>query len=458
MSVRFPWKKVRTFARLSRWLLLLSLGLSMLALWLMYPLAVALSANAGHDFFLVLAAAKALHDHQNPYDPFVIVRYAHASGMPLGYLITQAHQPKQPYVYPPLLAWLVTPLTYINPAQALAVWRVLSSGAILVGTYGLTAPWSKQAQIFDPRTRRLLLGVLVLLAPVTVFALYWGNPVALVYGALGAGIWALARNQAWSDIVAGALMSVTLLKPQLALPLAVLAALCFLQDADAWQRRWRMLSGFVGATALLLLLDLLVTGPQMLLDWPGSILYLAHLSNGQPDMPSLMGLLWTQLSRLPNGWYMLIGLAILGLTILVVALLYWRLRHGWAPEALFGLLTVIWCFGTPYAHANDEILLVPAGLALVAVLYGITRNGIVRRLRVRHLYSVGMASDLLRAALAAFALVLLYLGGVVRFVHYHAHQLSTNVAAAVVPLALLIALGALMLSKTRFCWQLGRTP
>ena len=424
------------------WPLLLALALSVLVLWLLRPLTDPLQANAGHDFMIIYGAARVLRDHRNPYDPAILLPYVHMTGIPLNYLLNGSHQLDQPYAYPPLVAWLVVPLTYLSPPAALFVWRLIESAGMLAGTYGMTAPFRNMSAIFSTRPRRLAFACLVLAAPMTVYGLYWGNPVALVYAALGGAVWALARGETWSDIAAGALMSVTLLKPHLALPLAILAAGCFLQGGDAWQRRRRVGYGFLGAILLLLAIDLLATGPMLLLDWPRSILFLSHLAQSQGDMPSLLGLLQTRLRYLSGQRYLEISAMIVGLSLVLVVVLFWRLKRVLTQAIVFGLLTVVWCFGSPYAHANDDILLVPGGLALLTALSGLavewTRQGIsfhppggARRL----------ANDGVCAALSALALGALYLGGVSRYVHYHAHRLPSNLAIGLGPLVLLIALG-----------------
>ncbi len=288
MSLRYL--KERILWRSDIWLPLIAVGLSLLVLWLIHPLSAPFHFNAGHDFMILYGSASALHDHKNPYNRSILLPYIEKTGIPRFALVSGDGQLSQPYVYPPLFAWLAIPLTYLSPSSALLVWRVISAVGIFAGTYGLTAPLRAEAAIFGTRLRRLVLAALVLLAPMTVYGLYWGNPVALVYTALGCAVWALARGERWADITAGALMTVTLLKPQLALPLAVLAVACFLHESGAGERWRRIGFGFFGMCLFLLLLDLLATGPTLLVEWPRAILLLSQLAQFQPDMPSLLGL------------------------------------------------------------------------------------------------------------------------------------------------------------------------
>jgi hypothetical protein len=438
-----------TRRRMGIWGLCLALALALLLLWLARSTADVLRSNEGHDFLLIYAAARALRDHQNPYDPAVLGRDAHLAGLPWRMLLDAGHHLTQLYVYPPLLAWLVVPLTYLGPLAALAVWRILCGGAVFAGTYGLTTLWNRPASLLGSRARRLLFATIVTAAPVAVYGLYWGNPVLLVYAAMGGWIWALTRGGRLTDTAAGAVMSGTLLKPQVALPLAVLAAICLPRGADASMRRWRMAYGFAGACAILVGLDLLATGPALLLAWPDAVQRLSGLISMQPDMPSLLGLLQGWLMRWPPAITTELGVAIATVTMLVIVVLVRRLRAALSPETLLALLTVVWCFGAPYAHANDEILLVPGALALLATLGDLPlrrrrgdRPGVVSSAQVSR------GRTVVGAVLAVTALGLLYLGGMLHLIVIFGHKPPFNVAG-LVALILLAALALSLPSVTR---------
>jgi hypothetical protein len=411
-----------------------ALGVTLLVVWLVRPAANFLHPNTGHDFMLIYAAANALRHAQNPYDPATLLHYTLMAGMPLHFLVSSG-QFDQPYVYPPVFAWLALPLTHLGPSRALLVWRVLSAGAVLAGTYGLTAPWRQTAAVFATRWRRLVLALVVTAAPLTLYGLYWGNPVLLVYAAMGGWVWALSRQQQRWDVAAGVLMSVALLKFQLALPLAALAAFCLIRGEDAWARRRRVAYGFVGACACWLALDLLVTSPALLLAWPRSILDLSHITQQFPDMPSLLGLLQPWAMGLSQGAYTALTLAVGGAALAALVALFWRLRGSVPPAPLFALLATVWCFGTPYGHANDEILLLPGGFALLAALLTAQRRWMLPS-------SARAAQLMARGApgLACLALVLLYLGGTPHFMVIVGYRPPWYVVT-LAPLALLLALG-----------------
>ncbi|TMC84335.1 MAG: DUF2029 domain-containing protein [Chloroflexi bacterium] len=120
----------------------------------------------------------------------------------------------QPFISPPPLAWLVTPLTVLPFAAALAVWTLLLIAALL-WTWYLLAPGdglSKAAHLL------LWIGVF----PVA-FGVMVGQPGALVAAAVTTAWWLIRADK---PMLAGLALSLLVLKPQLALlvPVALLAA------------------------------------------------------------------------------------------------------------------------------------------------------------------------------------------------------------------------------------------
>lgn len=110
-----------------------------------------------------------------------------------------------PFLNPPPLVWLVTPLTIIPFTAALVVWTLLLLGALLLAWY-LAAPGGRL-------TRAAHLAMLLGVFPVA-FGVMVGQPVALVAAAVAACWWFSERNR---PVVAGLVLSAVALKPQLAL-------------------------------------------------------------------------------------------------------------------------------------------------------------------------------------------------------------------------------------------------
>ncbi len=120
----------------------------------------------------------------------------------------------QPFISPPPLAWLVTPLTVLPFTAALVVWSLLLIAALL-WTWYLLAPGdglSKAAHLL------LWIGVF----PVA-FGVMVGQPGALVAAAVATAWWLIRADK---PVLAGLALSLLVLKPQLALlvPVALLAA------------------------------------------------------------------------------------------------------------------------------------------------------------------------------------------------------------------------------------------
>lgn len=122
-----------------------------------------------------------------------------------------------PAVYPPWLALAFAPLAVLPFPLAYAVWNVLLGAALLL-TWWLLAPGS--------RWQRALQLAAALAIPLVAFSLLLGQVVMLVGAALALGWWCMRRG---SPILAGIILSLILLKPQLAIlvPLALLASLRF---------------------------------------------------------------------------------------------------------------------------------------------------------------------------------------------------------------------------------------
>ena len=145
----------------------------------------------------------------------------------------------QPYLNPPPLAWLATPFLGAPFEVALLAWSALLLGAAWV-TWRVAAPG-------PPLTRLAHLALFVGVFP-TAFGLMVGQPVVLVAAAVATSWW-LAEHR--RPVLAGAVLSLIALKPQLAL----LVPLCLLVAG-----RWRMFSAWLGASALIGVVALLMLG------------------------------------------------------------------------------------------------------------------------------------------------------------------------------------------------------
>jgi hypothetical protein len=119
-----------------------------------------------------------------------------------------------PFLNPPPLVWLVTPLTILPFTAALIVWTALLLAALALAWY-LAAPGGRL-------TRAAHLAMLLGVFPVA-FGVMVGQPVALVVAAVAACWWFAEHDR---PVVAGVILSAVALKPQLALfvPLSLLVS------------------------------------------------------------------------------------------------------------------------------------------------------------------------------------------------------------------------------------------
>jgi hypothetical protein len=144
----------------------------------------------------------------------------------------------QPFISPPPLAWLVTPLLVLPFGAALIVWTLLLLAA-LGWTWYLLAPGSKLARAAH---LALLLGVF----PVA-FGVMVGQPGAWVAAAVATAWWLIRHDR---PVWAGVVLSLLVLKPQLAL----LVPLCLLVSGHARTfGAWLVSMLLIGLVALALL-------------------------------------------------------------------------------------------------------------------------------------------------------------------------------------------------------------
>jgi hypothetical protein len=156
--------------------------------------------------------------------------------------VIQALWPGSPYVAflnPPPLAWVFVPVTWLAPTTAFFTWAAIDL-ALLAGCALACAParWA-------PR----LAAVLSVLGFLPTYSVVTYGTVAPLMLAILAGCWALLRQD--RQVAAGLLLSLLVLKPQVALlvPLALLAT-----------GRLRCFAAWVLATGLLAGISLLAIG------------------------------------------------------------------------------------------------------------------------------------------------------------------------------------------------------
>ena len=319
----------------------------LLAMLVPYGRQLVTSSTVGQDFRAFFAAATVVAHHGDPYHwPSLAATEYQLYDAP------QRLLPGNPAYYEflafpegPWLAYALAPVTNLPWQVAYALYAVLL-GLILLGASWVTfivLGWSR---------RRAALGAgCTLLCAVGFINLFMGQVSVIVFGALIAA-WVLARNG--RPFLAGAVLALVWVKPNIGLPLPLVLAL--LEPAVAR----RLIAGFAVASAGAFGLMAAVMGVRFL-EWPLQVPRMWQAVQGlQPDIASVESFFYPGLS----GWVKTAALLI----SLLAAIAYGAWAIGRAPDALTRGLTllIIWLFALPFVQSYDLVLLLP----VVAVLLG----------------------------------------------------------------------------------------
>jgi hypothetical protein len=277
------------------------------------------SAPRGVDFHTYAAAARVglQRGWAHIYDQFQVAA-AEIALVP--------DQVAQPYLSPPMVAWLAAPLTGMPYPIAFGAWTLVMFGGLLAALV-----WASSRRGLSAWTAALA----VVATAWTVHALQAGQVIPLL--AIGIAVaWRLLGER--RDVAAGVALSLLLLKPNTALllPVALLVG-----------GRYRALISLGGCGVLLLGVSYLIVGPQGLAAYAEQLQH--HLPGGADSLAirSAFGL---------DG----IGATLLRAFIVGIVLVgAWRLRARMGQAfalALTGSLLI-----TPYLHSSDLSLLAVGG-------------------------------------------------------------------------------------------------
>jgi alpha-1,2-mannosyltransferase len=239
----------------------------------------------------------------------------------------------QPFISPPPLAWLATPLVLLPFSIAVVVWTVLLLFA-LVWTWYLLAPGGGLAKFAH---LALLIGVF----PVA-FGVMVGQPGALVAAAVATAWWLMRRDH---PVWAGLALSLIVLKPQI----AFLIPLCLLVSGHA-----RTFGAWLAASLVIGLIALALLGPD------GVARYRDVLA--QTQTPA-----WDITRRYSISGPIGLGPLLNVTQVLVVAIAVfaaWRHRRE-GPEIPIAAGIVGSLLATPYLGFQDFVMLVVAGWLVV---------------------------------------------------------------------------------------------
>ena len=319
----------------------------LLAMLIPYGRQLVTSSTVGQDFRAFFAAATVVAQHGDPYNwPTLAATEYRLYDAPQGLL------PGNPAYYEflafpegPWLAYALVPITSLPWQLAYALYAVLL-GLVLLAASGSTFTllgWSH---------RRAALGAgCTLLCAVGFINLFMGQVSVIVFGAFIAA-WLLAHNG--RPFLAGALLMLVWLKPNIGLPLPLVLVL--LEPAVAR----RVISGFVAASAAAFGVMAAVMGLHFL-EWPLQVPRMWQAVQGlQPDMASVESFFYPGLS----GWLKTAALLITLLS--AVGYGFWAMRRARDAHTRGLTLLMLWLFALPFVQSYDLVLLLPA----IAVLLG----------------------------------------------------------------------------------------
>jgi hypothetical protein len=296
------------------------------------------------DFAMFISAARITEQGGNPYDHTLLLRTDQAmlSGQHLP--LTKEHALVR-VGNPPLFFWLLEPLTRFRFQAVAFAWMVFMCMASVLGFL---------AALRYLGWKKWLVPVLVFaLMPQVLLGPYYGNVICLVFAGIGLALASAKRH----PVTAGVLLTLALLKPPVALPIALLVVLFHPGQ------RTRILIGFGVTTAALCILTVFALGWNSLSWWMSAMVGYSNNVKMWPDMVSLSGLYVRT-----TGAHTRLALEVLCLTVATGLTLkaWWDTRSRTEPPLfLFAWLSFVWLLATPYAHPFDEVLLAVPMLILL---------------------------------------------------------------------------------------------
>jgi Glycosyltransferase family 87 len=305
----------------------------------------------GTDFAIYMGGARTLQDGRTPYNHTLLLRteraYLTANGIPQGGLPRDNAYSRAVIRLgnPPLLFWALQPLTRL-PFQVTAIAWMVSLYALMAAAFLCVLRYFGWQHTTVPL-------LLFLPMPQVLLGAYYGNVDCLVFAAVGIAFGFLRRY----PLAAGALLTACWLKPQVALPIALLIILFHPRE------RARLALGFGATSAALFFLTLATVGWAGSLAWFQSFTQYSANATLQSDIPTL--------SSLYGHWIggserLFVATSLIVAALAVTATFAWKLRNAAVVSAVsLGWLWFVWFLVAPYAHLHDEIILVIPILALL---------------------------------------------------------------------------------------------
>jgi hypothetical protein len=292
-----------------------------------------------YDFVAYWSAAQLLRQGGNPYDPAALLRLQQQVGWP--------YDDPNRFWNPPWTLILMLPVTLLPFGSATVLWMVLQSLTVVISSLLL---WC----YFAPADGHPWFGLLLATGFFPSFsALNMGQISFWLLPAVVGFLW--AERGAW-DLAAGAALALLMIKPHLTY-LFWAAALWWAWRSGRWRVPIGWIGGLIGASGFVLLL-----APNVFHNYAA---VLGALPPGWANPPSI-GEWLTILLGVERTWFHFLPSLLGGFGL---AGWLWHRRGPWRWEVLVGPLLLASVVTAAYGWSYDQVVLLPAVVALVAGLW-----------------------------------------------------------------------------------------
>ncbi|MGA7194238.1 MAG: glycosyltransferase family 87 protein [Anaerolineales bacterium] len=283
------------------------------------------------NFFFFWLSGHMMWTGQNPYNSIQWLAGHDAFGA--------TWKPNQIFPYPLPLAFFMAPLGLLSVGQAYVTWQILSQIILALTVWWLLNHWQGQAQqlLFLP-----LMIFLLFFGPVYL-TLQIGSVGPLALAAILLAILLLERDQ---SLLAGIILSLTILKPPQGLTILILAGIWFLA-----RRNWKAIIG-VAVGGIILLIAGMLRDPLWVIKFRGASGIILDRTLGiDSNIYSYAYLACNQ--NVPCMW---IAGTLGSVLILALGAYYlWRNRDRFSAWEAFNIIIPLGFISTIYLWSYDQL-------------------------------------------------------------------------------------------------------
>ncbi len=218
-----------------------------------------------------------------------------------------------PSPYPPVLAAILEPLTFLPPPVAFGIWTVVGLGA---ATHLL---WRTNQLVPGAGKARLAIIFFTTLPVLQAFVL--GQPVLFLASAVAESFVALRRG---ADFRGGVWLGILALKPQYGLVVGMLLL---------WKGRWAAVAGACVSAAAVVAASVLAAGPESIWNYATAVSSMGDIRDpyaAAAEMVNWRALIVNARPSIGNTSGVLLFVALALITIAAIA---WAARGAWRPHS-----------------------------------------------------------------------------------------------------------------------------